>query len=102
MLKSVPPRLFPIAIFRLILEQTNHPMRYLLILLALMAFSGCDLLSDIEELEGPCTILLVDGRTVSTSETIEILESTGTLTYRDEDGKLWSLTSEEYESYSCN
>lgn len=76
-------------------------MRYLLILLALMVFSGCDLLSDIEELEGPCTIQLVDGGTISTQDDIEILETTGTLTYRDEDGKLWSLTDEEYLTYSC-
>ena len=76
-------------------------MRKLWILLAFFCLS-CEKLIDIEEFEGPCTIVLVDGSTIQSHGNIEILKSTGVLTYKDKDGKLWSLTSEEYQSYECS
>lgn len=56
---------------------------------------------DIKRVDGPCTILLKDGTTIFTADSIEILEATGTITYRDAEEKLWSVTRDEYESYSC-
>ncbi|TDQ15041.1 uncharacterized protein DUF903 [Algoriphagus boseongensis] len=76
-------------------------MRRLFFLL-LILFSSCEKLIDINEIDGPCTIVLTDGSTITSNGNIEILKSTGVLTYRDEDGKLWSLTSEEYQSYDCS
>ncbi|MDX5337747.1 MAG: YgdI/YgdR family lipoprotein [Cyclobacteriaceae bacterium] len=73
-----------------------------LLFLGLILFAGCDELIDIQEIDGPCTIILTDGSNILTNGNIEILKSTGVLTYRDEDGKLWSLTSEEYQSYDCS
>jgi hypothetical protein len=78
--------------------------KYLSILLMLLA--GCSLfedtkLVDIMEVDGPCTILLTDGTTVVSSGTIEISKRTEAITYRDEDGKLWSLFKEDYTSYTC-
>jgi len=50
---------------------------------------------------GPCTIQLKDGKTISTQGDIEILQSKGTITYRVDQGKLWSVSSNQYESYTC-
>ncbi|GAB3217536.1 hypothetical protein GCM10027454_01290 [Algoriphagus aestuariicola] len=72
-----------------------------ILLLAMLLFASCEKISDITRVEGPCKIELVDGRIITTQDDIEILESTGTMTYRDEDGKLWSFTDEEYLIYSC-
>lgn len=76
-------------------------MRRLAFLL-LILLSACEKLIDINEFDGPCTIVLKDGSTITSNGNIEILKSTGVLTYRDEDGKLWSLTLDEYESYDCS
>lgn len=57
-------------------------------------------LKDVKIIEGSCTITLIDGSTVS-SEGLEIMLKTETITYRDEEGKLWSLFKDEYQSYSC-
>ncbi|MBN7811594.1 DUF903 domain-containing protein [Algoriphagus sp. H41] len=76
-------------------------MRKLCLLPAFLILFSCEEISDITRVKGPCTIELVDGRTISTANDIEILESTGTVTYRDEDGKLWSLSEAEYTSYTC-
>lgn len=73
-----------------------------LLFLVLVLFASCDELIDIQKIDGPCTIILKDGTNILSNGNIEILKSTGVLTYRDEKGKLWSLTSEEYESYDCN
>ncbi len=54
-----------------------------------------------EEFTGTCTIILVDGSTITT-DGIEFTKSTEVITYRDEDGKLWSLFPGDYDSYSCN
>jgi hypothetical protein len=75
-------------------------MRYFLFFF-LILFSSCDELIDVLQFDGPCTILLKNGRTITTQQNIEVLESTGTITYRDDDGKLWSIPVNEYESYSC-
>ncbi|WP_026950989.1 hypothetical protein [Algoriphagus mannitolivorans] len=73
-----------------------------LFFLFLILSASCDELIDIEEIEGPCTIILKDGTNILTNGNIEILKSTGVMTYRDEKDKLWSLTPEEYESYDCS
>lgn len=72
----------------------------------LLVLSGCGLfedtkLVDIQEKDGPCTIKLKDGSTVSSSGNIEISKRTQAITYRDEAGKLWSLFREDYQGYSC-
>ncbi|MEP0710906.1 hypothetical protein [Algoriphagus sp.] len=69
--------------------------------------AGCSLfedtkLVDIEEINGPCTMILIDGTSVVSSGNIEISKTTKTITYRDEANKLWSLFVEDYSSYSCN
>jgi hypothetical protein len=73
-----------------------------LLFLGLILFCSCDKLLEVKEIKGPCTIVLVGGKTIVSNGNIEILESTGVMTYRDKDGKLWSLRPEEYESYTCN
>ncbi|WP_339705566.1 hypothetical protein [Algoriphagus aquimarinus] len=62
---------------------------------------GCDLLQDVKEINGSCTIVLADGGTVVSNGNIEILEKTQTITYRDDAGKIWSLFKDEYTSYTC-
>ena len=76
-------------------------MRKYCVLLFFLGMYGCEWFSDITEEDGACTIFLVDGTTIESSENIEILESTGMMTYRDADGKLWTLSREEYQTYSC-
>ncbi len=76
-------------------------MRNSFFLLLFLLFVSCEELTDVKREKGPCTILLVDGGTITTQDDIEILEGTGTITYRDEDGKLWSIPADEYVSYSC-
>lgn len=71
-----------------------------LIIVVLIALIGCDEIVDIKKIDGPCTIQLKDG-TIITAQSIELLKSTRTITYRDDDGKLWSITVDRYESYSC-
>ncbi|UZD24454.1 YgdI/YgdR family lipoprotein [Algoriphagus halophytocola] len=71
-----------------------------------LILSGCGLLEDtklvdILDVDGPCTILLADGTTVTSSGNIEISKRTQAITYRDEDGKIWSLFKDDYQSYSC-
>lgn len=75
-------------------------MRNLLFFL-LIFLCSCDELIEVLRFDGPCTILMKDGSTITTQESIEILESTGTITYRDDDGLLWSVAVDEYESYTC-
>lgn len=75
-------------------------MRYLLFFV-LILLSACDELIDVIRIDGPCTIQLKSGNTITTQQNIELVESTGTITYRDDDGKLWSISANEYESYSC-
>ena len=77
-------------------------MRYFYFILSLVFLASCEELTDIREIDGPCTIQLVDGRTITTESNIEILKETGTITYRDEDGKLRSLLVTEYSSYACS
>ena len=57
-------------------------------------------LKDVKIIEGSCTITLSDGSIV-TSEGLEIMLKTETITYRDEEGKLWSFFKNDYQSYSC-
>lgn len=75
-------------------------MRYLAVLL-LLVFASCDEIIDVLRVDGPCTIQLANGTTITTQESLEILQSTGAITYRDNQGKLWSIPANEYESYSC-
>lgn len=77
-------------------------MRSFLPLCLLLVLLSCDTLQDVNEINGPCTIVLKDGSTITSNGNIEILKSTGTITYRDEVGKLFSLFEAEYESYICN
>ncbi|MHA7130917.1 YgdI/YgdR family lipoprotein [Algoriphagus namhaensis] len=76
-------------------------MKKLGLLCLLFFFFSCEELIDVEEITGNCTIILIDGTTITT-QGIELLKSTETITYRDENGKLWSLFRDDYESYSCN
>ncbi|WP_373399958.1 hypothetical protein V8V91_10220 [Algoriphagus halophilus] len=67
---------------------------------------GCSLfedtkLVDIQKFEGPCVITLKDGSTIETTGGIEVSKRYEGITYRDEEGKIWSLFKEEYTSYSC-
>lgn len=62
---------------------------------------SCEDLIDVEEITGTCTIVLIDGSIITTLG-VEFMKKTETITYRDEDGKLWSLFKGDYESYSCN
>jgi hypothetical protein len=80
------------------------PMKKCIPLLILLV-AGCNLfedtkLVDILKIDGPCTILLADGTSVVSSGTIEFSKRTEAITYRDEDGKLWSLFKGDYPSYS--
>jgi uncharacterized membrane protein (UPF0127 family) len=76
-------------------------MRHFIFFLTLIFLASCEELVDVKRIEGPCTIQLVNGSSISTQEAIEILKTTGTITYRDEDGKLWSIPADEYLTYSC-
>ncbi|WP_439490079.1 DUF903 domain-containing protein [Algoriphagus sp.] len=74
--------------------------------LLLLILSACSLfedtkLVDIREIDGPCTIMLTDGSTITSDGNIKISKRTQAITYRDEDGKLWSLFKDDYVSYSC-
>ncbi len=74
--------------------------------LILVTFASCSLfedtkLVDIQKLDGPCIITLIDGSIIETTKGIEVTKRYEGITYRDEDGKIWSLFKEEYESYSC-
>ena len=75
--------------------------RFLLLSLSMLLFFSCEKILEVQRFDGPCTIELVNGQRITTQNSIEILESTGTITYRDEEGKLWSIKSSEYTSYSC-
>lgn len=76
-------------------------MRKLILPLFLVFFASCEEIFDVKRVDGPCTIQLVDGGTITTQFSIEILQGTGTITYRDDDRKLWSIPASEYSSYSC-
>jgi hypothetical protein len=76
-------------------------MRQFYFLLFFILFASCEDLIDVKREDGPCTIQLVDGGTIVTQTSIEILKATGAITYRDDDGKLWSIPADEYLSYSC-
>ena len=76
-------------------------MRKYLVLFVVFGVYGCEAFLDITEEDGPCTIFLKDGTTIETQGNIEILESTYVITYRDAEGKLWSIPPAEYQTYSC-
>jgi hypothetical protein len=65
----------------------------------LIAFSSC--ISDIEEIAGSCTVILKDGTSLELTEEIKQNTRTGTITYRDQDGKLKSIFKEDYETFDC-
>lgn len=70
----------------------------------LLLFFSCEIideLTDIDEIKGPCTIILTDGSIVETTEDIELSVRTQAITYRDENKKLWSLFKDDYQSYTC-
>lgn len=77
-------------------------MKKLIIFLLFLSAASCGVLKDIEEIGGTCTIVLTDGSSIIANGGIEISEITQAITYRDEDGKLWSLFKDDYQSYSCN
>jgi hypothetical protein len=77
-------------------------MRIFLFILLLPVLYSCDTLQDVNEIKGPCTIVLVDGSTVVSNGNIEIMDKTGAITYRDDAGKIWSLFKDDYQSYTCN
>lgn len=83
-------------------------LKYGLILFVALSLTSCESwlqdigIKDIQKFEGPCTIVLANGGgVVETNHTIEVSIRTETLTYRDDDDKIWSLEKDEYESYSC-
>ncbi|MGM0945923.1 MAG: hypothetical protein ACQEW9_12120 [Bacteroidota bacterium] len=73
----------------------------------LLCLSSCESwlqdigLKDIKRIDGPCTIVLEDGSVIETPFSLEVTIKTEAITYRDEEGKLWSLFREDYQSYSC-
>ncbi|MBB6328551.1 hypothetical protein FHS59_004207 [Algoriphagus iocasae] len=74
--------------------------------LLLLVMMGCSLfedtkLVDVQKFDGPCIITLKDGSTIETEGGIEVSKRYEGITYRDEDGKIWSLFKDEYDSYSC-
>jgi len=73
----------------------------LIFLISLFSCEMIDELTDIEEIKGPCTIILTDGKVVETTEDIELSVKTQAITYRDEKRKLWSLFKNDYQSYTC-
>ena len=73
----------------------------LIFLISLFSCEMIDDLTDIEEIKGPCTIILTDGSVLETTEDIELSVRTQAITYRDENRKLWSLFKNDYQSYSC-
>lgn len=73
----------------------------LIILISLFGCEMIDELTDIEEIKGPCTIILTGGKVVETTEDIELSVKTQAITYRDENRKLWSLFKNDYQSYTC-
>jgi hypothetical protein len=77
-------------------------MRSFLFLFLLLVLYSCDILQDVNEIKGPCVIVLVDGSTVVSNGNIEIMDKTGAITYRDDAGKIWSLFKGDYQSYTCN
>ena len=79
-----------------------YNMRSFLFLFLLLVLYSCDTLQDVNEIKGPCTIVLVDGSTVVSNGNIEIMDKTGAITYRDDAGKIWSLFKDDYQSYTCN
>ena len=81
------------------------PMKKYLPILVLL-LGGCGLfedtkLVDVQEIQGPCTIDLIDGTSVVSKGNIQISKSELTITYRDEENKLWSLFKGDYSRYSC-
>ncbi|MDF2157517.1 DUF903 domain-containing protein [Algoriphagus sp. CAU 1675] len=79
-------------------------MKKLTVIFVLLALGACKIIDDIvdiERIDGPCTILLTDGSTIVTNESLELSVRTQAITYRDDDGKLWSLFKGEYQSYTC-
>ena len=74
--------------------------------LFILVLASCSLfedtkLVDILEVDGPCTIQLTDGTTVVSNGNVEISKRTQAITYRDADGKIWSVFKNDYTSYSC-
>lgn len=73
----------------------------ILILASCSLFEETDLV-DILDVDGPCTIQLTDGTTVVSNGNIEISKRTQAITFRDEDGKIWSVFKDDYTSYTCD
>jgi len=65
----------------------------------ILGLASC--ISDIEEISGTCTVLLKDGTTIEMSQDIRQNTRTGTITYRDEEGRLKSVFKEDYETFDC-
>jgi hypothetical protein len=72
----------------------------------ILVITGCSLfeetdLVDIQDVDGPCTIILTDGSSVVSNGNIEISKRTQAITYRDENNKIWSLFKNDYTSFTC-
>ncbi|UJP66679.1 hypothetical protein [Mongoliitalea daihaiensis] len=75
--------------------------KIMLFLVISFLFNSC---KEFEELDGPCLVFLVadaDGRErfYEIREDIRRNKSTGVFTYRDEEGKLWSISVNEEGRY---
>ena len=71
----------------------------MLVFCFLMLMTGACL--EVETFNQSCTVVMNDGTILEISRDIRRNKKTGTITYRDEDDKLWSIFQEEYESFSC-
>ncbi|WP_373523648.1 hypothetical protein [Aquiflexum sp.] len=71
----------------------------ILVFCCLMLITGACL--EVETINQTCTVVMNDGTILEISRDIRRNSKTGTITYRDEDDKLWSIFQEDYESYSC-
>jgi hypothetical protein len=74
-------------------------MKRVFVFCILMLMLGACL--EIEEINSSCTVLLNDGSVLEINRDIRINNETGTITYRDENDRLWSIFKEDYESFSC-
>jgi hypothetical protein len=73
-------------------------IRILVFCFLMLATGAC---LEVETINQSCTVVMNDGTIIEISRDIRRNRKTGTITYRDENDKLWSIFQEDYESYSC-
>jgi hypothetical protein len=56
---------------------------------------------EVEKIKRTCTVFLKDRTTLEIKDDVRKNRKTGTITYRDEEGRLWSLYETAYDSLVC-